>query len=715
MKHWLSFLLFFYFIYSVNNTYAARPTVQVSNLTFANLRCNGVQLNWTNGNGSARIIVAREGTTPDYTPLDNQAYSASSKFAGSTNYGSNNFIVYNSTGTNFAIIDSLKPCTTYYFDIYEHDNNGSNTLYLSPPASISITTYCLTMSFSTIYIDSCEKKNGYLFSNNSSSTIPGISYQWDFGDGNTSTTNPNVLHTYTSRVGRIPVLLIATPSLGCNNIFSSNVRVYPKRNAFIDYNTFKDTQCFEGNYFEVDPQPVASPPGLSYSFSYKWFFGDGTIDTSFRRMKKRYASDGTFNVELEITLNFTFPAGSEPKKSGCKDTLRFDVVVLPSPVGSASINDTFQCLTGNNFNFTNSDNSLTYFKWYFGNGDSSSLKTVSYNYTDTGIYRVIHEAFAGTGCKGRDTVFVRVVPDLNSNFTGLDTFYCASLTPVNLVPTLNNGIFSGYPLAAPNTIETNTAGNFSLKYIVKNNFCADTTEKNFRVQALPTPNLGKDTAQCSGGDILLNANEIGTYLWNTGETTATILASSTNTYAVNVTQGKCSAADTIDVLFSTIPRIQLGKDTIICKGAGLRLNANSFGATYLWNTGSTDSIIFAYNQGKYSVRAENECGFAEDSIFISVQSEYCDLFMANAFSPDNDLLNAVFMPRGRNITVLEFKIFNRWGELVFDASKETPGWNGKYKDQPCEQGLYIWKLFYTTPAGDKIKKSNAFGQVLLLR
>lgn len=714
MKHWLAFFLFFNFIFTTNCIYAARPTVQVSNLTTANLRCNGVQLNWINGNGSARIIVAREGAAPNYTPTDNSAYSASNKFASSTNYNSGNFIVYNSTGTSFAIIDSLKPCTTYYFDIYEHDNNGSNTLYLSPPLTISITTYCLNMNFSTIYIDSCEKKNGYSFLNNSTSTIPGVSYQWDFGDGNTSNTNPNVLHSYSNKVGKIPVRLIATPSLGCENIYTSNVRVYPKRIAFIDLNTFKDTQCFEGNYFFVVPT-VLPTRGLSYSSSYKWFFGDGTIDTSFNKMRKSYTSDGKFKVELEITLNFTFPAGSEPKKSGCKDTLTFDVVVLPSPVGSASINDTFQCLTGNNFDFTNSDNTLTYFKWHFGDGDSSSLKSVSHSYKDTGTYRVIHEAFAATGCKGRDTVFVKVVPDLNSSFTGLDTFYCASLTPVNIVPAVNNGIFSGYPFSAPNTIETNTAGNFKINYIVKNNFCADTTEKNFRVQALPTPFLGKDTAQCSGGDILLNPNETGTFLWNTGEVTPTILASSTDIYSVKVTQGKCSASDTIAVLFSTQPKIEIGRDTIICKGAGLRLNASSFGANYLWNTGSTDSVIFAYNQGKYSVKAENECGFAEDSIFISVQTDYCDLFMANAFSPDNDLLNAVFLPKGRNITVLEFKIFNRWGEMVFQADKNTPGWNGKYQDQPCEQGLYIWKLFYTTPAGDKIKKSNAFGQVLLLR
>lgn len=89
--------------------------------------------------------------------------------------------------------------------------------------------------------------------------------------------------------------------------------------------------------------------------------------------------------------------------------------------------------------------------------------------------------------------------------------------------------------------------------------------------------------------------------------------------------------------------------------------------------------------------------------------------MANAFSPGNDVLNDVFMPRGRNIKVEFFQIYDRWGELVFETDKDNVGWDGTYKGDYVPDGLFIWKLFYTTSNGPYIKKNNAFGQVLLIR
>ena len=89
--------------------------------------------------------------------------------------------------------------------------------------------------------------------------------------------------------------------------------------------------------------------------------------------------------------------------------------------------------------------------------------------------------------------------------------------------------------------------------------------------------------------------------------------------------------------------------------------------------------------------------------------------MANAFSPGNDWVNNVFMPKGRNITVKLFQIYNRWGELVFETDQNNVGWDGTYQGEYVQEGLYIWKLFYNTVNGPYIKKNNAFGQILLIR
>ncbi|MFM6983489.1 MAG: hypothetical protein ACKOXF_05105, partial [Chitinophagaceae bacterium] len=66
--------LFFLFVYA---GYAARPTVQASSLSYNNLQCNAVKLNWIAGNGTARLVVGRKGSAPDFVPSDNSVYSAS--------------------------------------------------------------------------------------------------------------------------------------------------------------------------------------------------------------------------------------------------------------------------------------------------------------------------------------------------------------------------------------------------------------------------------------------------------------------------------------------------------------------------------------------------------------------------------------------------------------------------------------------------------------
>lgn len=706
---------------------ATRPSIQASNLTVSQITCNSVQLNFTAGDGSARIIIGTEGTVaPNFAPSDDQSYNASNYFNlkgnSATTYGSpaNCFIVYNANGTNYVRIDSLKPCTDYTFQIYEHDNNGNQTLYnFTNPPTVTFKTYCLNLNFTTLFKDSCEIRNSYEFTNYSTSTIPGITYTYDFNDASGLASAPlgsPVTHSYTNRSGVVLVKLSASPSYGCLADYYDKVRIYPKRVAFIDRAKFKDSiQCFDANFYTVDPQPVASP--LAKSFTYRWFYGDSSNIETFKKMKHSYTKSGKFNVMVEILTN----VNQQP--TNCKDTLRFSLEVLPSPVGSLTIGpDTSkkaQCLKNNQFLFSNSNNNLTYFKWYFGDKDSSDLKTVAHSYKDTGTYRVIHVAYASNGCKGRDTNYVKVLPDISANFKGLSPEYCQSNNPVTLIPDSIGGTFSGgLPVTSPAyTFLPNTVGTYNLQYVFSTKYCKDSTVQTFKVNPTPKPAIGNDIVKCLNGAINLDANyTVGNYLWNTGATTQTISVTNSGDYWVKVTEGNCEAYDTVSVVFSVAPKFELGKDTSVCKGNGMILRATSPGGTsYLWQDGSTDSIYYVYTSGKYSVKATNACGTYEDSVFIFFQNDYCDLFMATAFSPDNDLLNAVFKPEGKNMTVKLFQIYNRWGELVFETDRDNVGWNGQYKNKPCEQDLYLWKLYYTTPNGRYIKKSNASGTVMLLR
>ena len=104
---------------------------------------------------------------------------------------------------------------------------------------------------------------------------------------------------------------------------------------------------------------------------------------------------------------------------------------------------------------------------------------------------------------------------------------------------------------------------------------------------------------------------------------------------------------------------------------------------------------------------------------LSVVNELFNLYVPNAFTPNDDGLNDVFQVEGTGINASNFQldIFNRWGELIYETYEPTDQWDGRYYKTPIAQsgaisndefvqdGVYIWKLsFIAEETGDKIEK-----------
>ncbi len=77
-----------------------------------------------------------------------------------------------------------------------------------------------------------------------------------------------------------------------------------------------------------------------------------------------------------------------------------------------------------------------------------------------------------------------------------------------------------------------------------------------------------------------------------------------------------------------------------------------------------------------------------------------NIFMPNAFTPDDDGLNDIFSPV---ITFTpskyEFRVYSRTGVLLFHTSSHGTGWDGRHNDKPMPSGVYLWSLKLTTPSG----------------
>ena len=88
------------------------------------------------------------------------------------------------------------------------------------------------------------------------------------------------------------------------------------------------------------------------------------------------------------------------------------------------------------------------------------------------------------------------------------------------------------------------------------------------------------------------------------------------------------------------------------------------------------------------------------------------LFRSNSFTPDNDGENEVFYAYGTGVRFFEMKIFDRWGEMVFESTDITVGWDGKFAGHAVHDGIYICVVRFSMD-GNRVKLKK--GSVALIR
>lgn len=111
-----------------------------------------------------------------------------------------------------------------------------------------------------------------------------------------------------------------------------------------------------------------------------------------------------------------------------------------------------------------------------------------------------------------------------------------------------------------------------------------------------------------------------------------------------------------------------------------------------------------------TVRAE---GFGADAGFVSRSNRrplafHSDLYLPTAFTPDGDGLNDEFGVLGPEVTEFSFRIYNRWGQLVFATNEQARGWNGVFNGQRSPQGTYLYFIEGKDAGGRLIKKNGNF-------
>ncbi len=148
-----------------------------------------------------------------------------------------------------------------------------------------------------------------------------------------------------------------------------------------------------------------------------------------------------------------------------------------------------------------------------------------------------------------------------------------------------------------------------------------------------------------------------------------------------------------------VPPGQYASDTIIRFGSCVQLNGSG-AATYNWSPNYFITSLTAHNvtvcpqnTTQYILTGYNSKNcWSSDTINVIVVEDCGEMFVPNAFSPNNDGANDVLKVRGHCLETMTFMVFNRWGQKVFETTDKDIGWDGTFHGEPMNTGVFVFRL-----------------------
>jgi gliding motility-associated-like protein len=290
------------------------------------------------------------------------------------------------------------------------------------------------------------------------------------------------------------------------------------------------------------------------------------------------------------------------------------------------------------------------------------------------------------------------------------------------------------------TTDTSSASNPSYTYtstgtytatviVSASNNCVsgqDTATISITVNNPPVAIAGTDQVICEGDAVQLNASGGITYSWSpttalTDPAIANPVASpvQTTNYIVTVGDGTCFDDDTITISVIPAPVVVLSNNTTIQMGDSVALLVAG-GISYQWFPETGLSCTTCANPIASPTVTTNYCVTVTDSTACTktacteVRIEYGELFVPNAFSPNEDGQNDILFVRfiAGSFDRVTFRVYDRWGKQVFETTDPAIGWDGYVQGQQAIPAVYVYTV-------DAIRADGAHhgrkGNVTLIR
>ena len=603
---------------------------------------------------------------------------------GATTYTWNNATTLNTpTGSSVTATPTI---TTIYTITGTDANNCVNTTTTSITVD-SKPTLTVTPSFTM-----CSGTTGTLIASGANTYTWTNATNLSSANGDTVTSTTNTTETYT---------VIGTALNTCTNSAATNISVNPLPTVIATSNTL----C------------VGSTASISASGAITYTWNPATTLTS--------ATDATVAANPTVTTNYTVTATNI---NGCVNTTTTTITVNPLPTVTATSNT---ICTGTSGSLT--ANGATTYTWNnattLNNSTGSSViatPTITTTYTVSGS--------SALGCISNSTVSVDVVQTPTLTVGALPLTICsgstsalsasgassytwspsASLTNVNI----------SNPFASPVTSTTYVVigSNGTLPTVC-------TAFKTITIVVLPkvTPVVAPNDVICLGQNTTLFATGGNTYNWSPTNgvahpnySTTVVSPTATTVYTVTVSQNNlCPETGTVMVTVNPLPTVYAGKDStinidqeIVLSGTGnVDVGFLSPDGNPLICNWCPIVTVYPKKYTCYTLEGFNSFGCRNtDDVCITVTKDW-DIFIPNAFTPNSDLDNEYFTPKGYGIETFNLTIYDRWGTLIFKENNTVLGWDGKLKGKLCEQGVYVYQAEIISMRGVTAYKT---GHVTLL-
>jgi gliding motility-associated-like protein len=590
------------------------------------------------------------------------------------------------TGANTASI-TLSPASTTVYTVGGTDGNGcinisTATITVNPPLTMTIggnTPICQNTALHLTF-------------------GPGIGWVWSGPAGfNSNSQNPTIASAQPNMSGTYSVT--GTDANGCKDSTTINITI----NAL--------------------PLPIASNNSPICANQSVFFNGTGVPLGTFvwigpNNYSVTAQNPNITNAQPNISGIYTLTVTD---LNNCSNTDTTLVVVHPNPV--VTVNSPSICLGefailvpmgAQTFNWAPSPDLTS----TTGSPDTTAAITTTSSYTVTGT--------DGNGCSSTvvSVVTVNPLPVVTVNSAN----YCAgSNTTLNASGAGPGGTYTWSPsggLSSNNGASVVASPVVSTTYIVTGidaNGCKAGASSG--VHVFPVPNLVVSPPTATGCEPLCvsfsnTGTSTGNYHWNFGDnktdnTSAPTHCFSQGAYTVNVslsdTNG-CVSTGTVNIVAFPTPIANFyatPQPTTILDPEIHFINGTSGGATIAtwgWDfgdglgTSKVDNPYYTYKDtGTFAVQliALSDLGCADTvTVFVTIEDEYL-IYVPNAFSPNFDGVNDVFMPRTEGVTDYKLYVYDRWGKLAFYTENLYEGWDGRHLNKGHEvsqEDVYVWKI-----------------------